>query len=46
VPVLVNLLGVPLASDGATHVRFQFTPLGPGGDWSIDDVYLDPFKTK
>jgi hypothetical protein len=18
----------------------------PGGDWTIDDVYLDPFKTK
>jgi hypothetical protein len=46
VPVLLNLLGVPLGSDGATHVRFQFTPLGAGGDWSIDDVYLDPFKTK
>jgi hypothetical protein len=31
-------------SSGATDVTF--TPVGPGGDWTIDDVYLDPFKTK
>ncbi len=23
-------------------VRFRFTPLGAGGNWRIDDVYLDP----
>ena len=46
VPVLLNLLNAPVASDGSTSVRFAFTPVGGGGDWSVDDVYLDPFKTK
>jgi hypothetical protein len=45
-PVLLNALSAPMLSDGSTHVRFAFTPVGPGGDWAIDDVYLDPFKTK
>jgi hypothetical protein len=45
IPVVVNLLDLPLLSDGSTDVAFQFTPLGSGGDWTIDDVYLDPFKT-
>jgi hypothetical protein len=26
-------------------VSFRFTPLGPGGGWRIDDVYLDPYKS-
>lgn len=38
-PVLVNL--VPLLPDERTPVRFRFTPVG-GGDWWIDDVYVDP----
>jgi hypothetical protein len=46
IPVVLNLLSAPLLSDGSMHVRFAFTPIGPGGDWAIDDVYLDPFKTK
>jgi len=45
IPVVVNLLSLPLLSDGSTDVSFQFTPVGPWGDWTIDDVYLDPFKT-
>ncbi len=45
IPIVVNLLNLPLLSDGSSNVAFQFTPLGPGGDWTIDDVYLDPFKT-
>jgi hypothetical protein len=45
IPIVVNLLNLPLLSDGSTDVAFQFTPLGSGGDWTIDDVYLDPFKT-
>lgn len=44
IPVALNLLSLPLVSSGATDVTF--TPVGPGGDWTIDDVYLDPFKTK
>jgi hypothetical protein len=46
VAVVFNLLSLPVVSDGSTDVRFTFTPVGPGGSWSIDDVYLDPFKTK
>jgi hypothetical protein len=25
-----------------SSVRFRFTPLKSGGNWRIDDVYLDP----
>jgi hypothetical protein len=40
-PMLVvgNLL--PLLPNDQTPVQFQFTPL-LGGDWQIDDVYVDP----
>ena len=27
----------------AVQVAFRFTPQG-AGDWSIDDVYVDPFR--
>jgi hypothetical protein len=37
--VLGNLL--PLLPGDKTPVQFQFTPL-LGGDWQIDDVYVDP----
>jgi hypothetical protein len=37
--VLANLL--PLLPDDQTAVKFKFTPL-LGGDWQIDDVYVDP----
>jgi hypothetical protein len=47
-PILidVNLLNLPALSDGTTNVSFSFNPVGPDGNWTIDDVYLDPFKTK
>jgi hypothetical protein len=45
IPIVVNLLSLPLVNSDGTDVSFQFTPLGSGGDWTIDDVYLDPFKT-
>jgi hypothetical protein len=45
IPIVVNLLNLPVLSDGSSNVAFQFTTLGSGGDWTIDDVYLDPFKT-
>jgi hypothetical protein len=37
----VDLLGgtLPLFTQS---VQFRFTPLGTGGDWRIDDIYLDP----
>jgi hypothetical protein len=44
VPVLTNYLST---LTGPLDVTFTFTPVGCGwGDWSVDDVYLDPFKTK
>jgi hypothetical protein len=44
VAVLANYLST---LTGPLDVTFTFTPVGCGtGNWSIDDVYLDPFKTK
>lgn len=48
-PVIpVSVLANYLANlTGPLDVTFTFTPVGCGnGNWSIDDVYLDPFKTK
>lgn len=39
--ILVNLL--PLLPGNETAVAFRFTPQGVGGDWHIDDVYVDPW---
>ena len=38
VPVVVNLLQLT----GGSDVVFRFAPAG--GDWSIDDVYVDPYS--
>jgi hypothetical protein len=43
-PVLFLLDVVPQAGlHGQTWVSFTFTPLGRG-NWSVDDVYVDPLK--
>jgi hypothetical protein len=42
-PVLASLL--PLLPGEMTPVRFRFTPLG-GGTWQIDDVYVDPWRSR
>jgi hypothetical protein len=42
-PVLANLL--PLLPGALTPVAFRFTPVG-GGDWEIDDVYVDPWRSR
>lgn len=34
------------APAGADAVRFRFTPVGGGGQWRIDDVYVDPFVSR
>jgi hypothetical protein len=39
-PLVVNLL--PLLPGDYTPVQFRFTP--QGGNWSIDDVYVDPWR--
>ena len=40
-PITANLL--PLLPGARTAVAFRFTPAG-GGDWRIDDVYVDPWR--
>jgi hypothetical protein len=40
VPVLVNLLSLL----GDQQVAFRFTALDDRGEWTIDDVYVDPYK--
>jgi hypothetical protein len=39
-PVVVNLLSLV----GDQDVAFRFAPVGRGGAWAIDDVYVDPYK--
>jgi hypothetical protein len=41
IPIVVDLL--PLLPNDQTAVAFRFTPQGTGGDWHIDDVYVDPY---
>jgi hypothetical protein len=41
---LANVQGLPLVSDGTVDVAFRFTPQGTLSGWTIDDVYVDPFK--
>jgi hypothetical protein len=31
---------------GTTTIDFRFMPVGLGGDWQIDDLYVDPFKDR
>jgi hypothetical protein len=39
-PILQSLLATLPGS--STSLAFRFTPVGSGGSWSIDDVYVDP----
>lgn len=41
-PLVVNLL--PLLPGERTPVAFEFAPVGSGGNWRIDDVYVDPYR--
>ncbi len=40
----LNNLGATLNLLGKTEIAFRFVPADDTGNWSIDDVYLDPFK--
>jgi hypothetical protein len=40
-PVIANLL--PLLPPDRTAIKLRFTPI-LGGDWQLDDVYVDPFR--
>ena len=39
--MVANLL--PLLPGEHTPVRLKFVPMG-AGSWTVDDVYVDPFK--
>ena len=41
-PLIANVL--PLSASDKTPVRFRFSPLF--GSWQIDDVYVDPFRSR
>ena len=41
-PLIANIL--PLSASDKTPVRFRFTPLL--GSWQIDDVYVDPYRSR
>ena len=43
-PVLANVLGLPLLNGGTTAISLRFTPQGVGGSWQLDDFYVDPYK--
>jgi hypothetical protein len=43
-PVVVNLL--PLLPGERTAVAFRFSTRDDGGDWRIDDVYVDPYRNR
>ena len=40
--LLANLTALPIVNDSTASIRLRFTP--HGGDWRIDDVYVDPWK--
>ena len=40
--LIANLTAPPIVTDGTASIRLRFTP--DGGDWHIDDVYVDPWK--
>jgi hypothetical protein len=42
-PFAINALAL-LSRDGSIPIAFRFTPQGTNGNWTIDDVYLDPYK--
>jgi len=43
-PLLANVIGLPLLTGGSTQIALRFTALGSGGSWQLDDVYVDPYK--
>ena len=42
--LLVDNLNALLTSNGLTPISFRFTP--GGGNWQIDDVYVDPYRSR
>jgi hypothetical protein len=42
--LIANLTALPILNDGTAAIQLRFAPHGSGGDWRIDDVYVDPWK--
>lgn len=42
--VLLRSVAPLVNGNGQTWVRLRFTPTGSGGNWRLDDLYLDPLK--
>jgi hypothetical protein len=36
----------PLSSEGTTAAAFRFTPVGAGARFQLDDVYVDPYRSR
>jgi hypothetical protein len=43
-PLLANVLALPLFTGGTSQITLRFTAQGAGGSWQLDDVYVDPYK--
>ena len=43
-PMVIGANMFPVLPDEQTSVAFEFTPTGSGGEWQIDDVYVDPYR--
>lgn len=43
-PILASLVSTLPGS--STSLAFRFSPVGSGGNWSIDDVYVDPYARR
>jgi hypothetical protein len=43
-PMVIGVNLLPLLPGEYTPVAFEFTPYGFGGNWRIDDVYVDPYR--
>ena len=44
VPMVLGVNLLPLLPGERTPVAFEFTVQGSGGNWRIDDVYVDPYR--
>lgn len=42
--LFANFIAPLLAGGETTSVSFRFSPIGVGGKWQIDDLYIDPLK--
>jgi hypothetical protein len=39
-----GIMGVNGSSTSQATVAFRFTPVGTGGTWQVDDLYVDPYR--